>query len=57
MQGGVSAVLDPNDSVENHISDTIVAGAHLNDVEVVEVRGFPDGCPKSTRGVELVRNA
>ncbi|CAI6009134.1 unnamed protein product [Closterium sp. NIES-65] len=36
-QGGVSAVLDPLDSIENHISDTIVAGAYLNDVEVVEV--------------------
>lgn len=36
-QGGVSAVLDPKDSVENHIRDTIVAGAYLNDEEVVEV--------------------
>eukprot|EP00271_Cylindrocystis_brebissonii_P010128 TRINITY_DN26222_c0_g1_i1.p1 TRINITY_DN26222_c0_g1~~TRINITY_DN26222_c0_g1_i1.p1 ORF type:complete len:772 (-),score=149.08 TRINITY_DN26222_c0_g1_i1:1060-3375(-) len=36
-QGGVSAVLDPLDSVENHIRDTIVAGAYLCDEEVVEV--------------------
>lgn len=34
-------MLDPNDSVENHISDTIVAGAYLNDVEVVEVSAAP----------------
>ncbi|MCO5594785.1 hypothetical protein L7F22_048818 [Adiantum nelumboides] len=36
-QGGVSAVLDPLDSVENHIRDTIVAGAYLCDEEAVEV--------------------
>ena len=29
-QGGVCAVLDPLDSVDKHISDTMVAGAHLN---------------------------
>ncbi|KAG6550826.1 hypothetical protein Mapa_007622 [Marchantia paleacea] len=36
-QGGVSAVLDPLDSVESHIRDTIVAGAFLCDEETVEV--------------------
>ncbi|KAH9302710.1 hypothetical protein KI387_014293, partial [Taxus chinensis] len=36
-QGGVSAVLDPFDSVENHIRDTIVAGAYLCDEETVKV--------------------
>ncbi|XP_024538882.1 L-aspartate oxidase, chloroplastic [Selaginella moellendorffii] len=36
-QGGVSAVLDPSDSVENHMRDTIVAGAFLCDEETVEV--------------------
>ncbi|KAJ7524219.1 hypothetical protein O6H91_18G083100 [Diphasiastrum complanatum] len=36
-QGGVSAVLDPSDSVESHIRDTIVAGAFLCDEETVEV--------------------
>lgn len=37
-QGGVSAVLDPLDSVESHIRDTIVAGAFLCDEETVEVQ-------------------
>ena len=36
-QGGVSAVLDPLDSVENHVRDTLVAGAHLNDPEAVRI--------------------
>jgi heterodisulfide reductase subunit A-like polyferredoxin len=30
-QGGVCAVLDPLDSVENHVRDTIIAGNYLND--------------------------
>lgn len=36
-QGGVSAVLCPTDSVENHVQDTIVAGAYLCDEETVRV--------------------
>ncbi|PSR87580.1 L-aspartate oxidase [Actinidia chinensis var. chinensis] len=36
-QGGVSAVLCPSDSVENHMRDTIVAGAYLCDDETVRV--------------------
>lgn len=36
-QGGVSAVLCPLDSVENHMRDTIVAGAYLCDEETVKV--------------------
>lgn len=36
-QGGVSAVLSPSDSVESHMHDTIVAGAHLCDEETVRV--------------------
>ncbi|XP_031383987.1 L-aspartate oxidase, chloroplastic isoform X1 [Punica granatum] len=36
-QGGVSAVLCPSDSVESHMRDTIVAGAHLCDEETVRV--------------------
>lgn len=36
-QGGVAAVLEPGDTFENHVRDTMVAGAGLNDREVVEM--------------------
>ncbi len=34
-QGGISAVLEPDDSVEQHTEDTMIAGAGLCDKEVV----------------------
>jgi L-aspartate oxidase len=34
-QGGISAVLEPDDSVERHVHDTMIAGAGLCDEEVV----------------------
>jgi L-aspartate oxidase len=43
-QGGIASVLDPGDSFDNHVEDTLVAGANLCDREVVEmvVREAPD---------------
>jgi L-aspartate oxidase len=50
-QGGVAAVMDPQDSFEAHVQDTIVAGAGLCREDVVQfvVREGPD------RIAELVR--
>ena len=36
-QGGIAAVVDPGDSAESHIQDTLVAGAGLCEREAVEV--------------------
>ena len=35
-QGGIAAVLEAGDTFENHVRDTMIAGAGLNDREVVE---------------------
>ncbi len=35
-QGGVAAVLDKTDSIEQHIDDTMIAGAHLCELEAVK---------------------
>ena len=36
-QGGLAAVMDPADSVESHVADTVAAGAGLGSVEVIEL--------------------
>ncbi len=42
-QGGIAAVLDEQDSFENHVEDTLVAGAGLSDLDAtrVVVEGAP----------------
>lgn len=43
-QGGIAAVIDADDSYEKHIQDTLVAGSHINNEEVVKlvVENGPD---------------
>jgi len=36
-QGGIAAVLHPDDTVEDHINDTLVAGRGLCDYDAVEI--------------------
>ena len=42
-QGGIAAVLEPGDTFDSHIEDTMIAGAGLNDRKTVEfvVEGAP----------------
>ncbi|MDE3012172.1 MAG: L-aspartate oxidase [Pseudomonadota bacterium] len=42
-QGGIAAVIDPGDSLDAHVDDTMVAGAWLNDPQAVRfvVEGAP----------------
>ncbi len=46
-QGGLAGVLDPADSTENHVQDTLAAGAGLCDEDVV--RDLVAEAPKSIR--------
>lgn len=46
-QGGLAGVLDPTDTIENHVRDTLVAGVGLCDEDVV--RELVTEAPKSIR--------
>ena len=62
-QGGIAAVLEPGDTFESHIEDTMIAGAGLNDRRTVEfvVEGAPRaierlielGVPFNKQGADL----
>ena len=34
-QGGIAAVFDESDTIESHVDDTLIAGAHICDKDVV----------------------
>ncbi len=36
-QGGIASVMDPNDSYDKHIQDTIIAGANLGNIKMIEI--------------------
>ncbi len=59
-QGGIAAVLNSDDTVEEHIQDTLIAGAGLCDVEVtrmVATQGFEAIEWLINQGVEFTREA
>ncbi|KAG1670568.1 hypothetical protein FOA52_012140 [Chlamydomonas sp. UWO 241] len=59
-QGGVCAVLDPADSVEEHVHDTMVAGGFLNDLQAVDAvcrEGPTRVLELAQLGAEFTRNA
>jgi L-aspartate oxidase len=46
-QGGIAAVLEEGDSFDAHVNDTMIAGAGLNDIRVVE--HVVEGAPRAIR--------
>jgi len=59
-QGGIAAVLNSDDTVEEHIQDTLIAGAGLCDIEVasmVATKGFEAIEWLINQGVEFTREA
>jgi len=51
-QGGIAAVLDPQDSFENHAADTLTAGRGLSHADVVDMV-VRDGPQRITELIEL----
>ncbi|PNH12748.1 L-aspartate oxidase 1 [Tetrabaena socialis] len=51
-QGGVCAVLDKSDSVGDHVRDTVVAGAFLNDLHLLLM--LASAAASAARAVEVV---
>jgi len=49
-QGGIAAVLEEGDSFEAHVNDTLIAGAGLNDIKVVE--HVVEAAPRAIRHLE-----
>ena len=49
-QGGIAAVLEPGDTFERHIEDTMIAGAGLNDRATVEF--VVENAPAAISGLE-----
>lgn len=49
-QGGIAAVLEPGDTFESHIEDTMIAGAGLNDRAIVEF--VVENAPASIRRLQ-----
>lgn len=58
-QGGVAAVLDPKDSIESHVQDTLAAGANLCNEEIVRTtveRGAENINWLIEQGIEFTRD-
>lgn len=51
-QGGIASVIDPNDSFEKHIKDTLIAGAGLCNSNAVEIL-VKEGPQRITELIEL----
>jgi L-aspartate oxidase len=51
-QGGIAAVMDPQDNFESHVQDTLVAGAQLNDEAATRL--VVQGAPKAVQWLQTL---
>jgi L-aspartate oxidase len=51
-QGGIAAVMDPQDNFESHVQDTLVAGAQLNDEAATRL--VVQGAPKAVEWLQTL---